>query len=70
MRVPIVHNTGKVANYSNAPGQYEEPEGIFPDGRHTLVECDKHILKGSQYDDIYKLDLVGYEKAKKTSPAL
>ena len=43
--------TGKVTNYSNAPGQYDEPEGIFPDGRHTLVECDKHILKGSQYDD-------------------
>lgn len=51
--------TGKVTNYSNAPGQYDEPEGIFPDGKHTLVECDKHILKGSQYDDIYKLALDG-----------
>ena len=51
--------TGKVTNYSNAPGQYDEPEGIFPDGRYTLVECDKHILKGSQYDDLYKLALDG-----------
>jgi hypothetical protein len=51
--------TGKVTNYSNAPGQYDEPEGIFPDGKCTLVECDKHILKGSQYDDIYKLALDG-----------
>jgi hypothetical protein len=51
--------TGKVTNYSNAPGQYDEPEGIFPDGKYTLVECDKHILKGSQYDDIYKLTLDG-----------
>ena len=31
----------KVTNYSNAPGQYDEPEGIYPDGRFTLVECDK-----------------------------
>jgi len=44
--------TGKVVNYSNAPGQYDEPEGIFPDGRHTLVECDKHSLKGTQHIDL------------------
>ena len=50
--------TGKVTNYSNAP-TYEEPEGIFPDGRHTLVECDRHKPKGSQYIDIYKLSLDG-----------
>lgn len=49
--------TGKVVNYSNAPGQYDEPEGIFPDGRFTLVECDKHHGGGSQYIDIYKLAL-------------
>ncbi len=52
-------NTGKVTNYSQAPDQYDEPEGIFPDGRHTLVECDKHNRKGSQYVDIYKLALDG-----------
>ena len=51
--------TGKVVNYSKAPNQYDEPEGIFPDGRHTLVECDKHIRKGSQYIDLYKLALDG-----------
>ncbi len=51
--------TGKITNCSNAPGQYDEPEGIFPDGKHTLVECDKHNRKGSQYDDIYKLALDG-----------
>ncbi len=33
--------TKKVTNYSNSPGQYDEPEGIFPDGQCTLVECDK-----------------------------
>ncbi|MHC4557862.1 MAG: TolB family protein, partial [Planctomycetota bacterium] len=51
--------TGEVVNYSQAPNQYDEPEGIFPDGRHTLVECDKHNRKGTQYIDIYKLALDG-----------
>ncbi len=51
--------TGKVINYSQAPNQYDEPEGIFPDGKYTLVECDKHSRKGTQYIDIYKLALDG-----------
>ena len=51
--------TGKVVNYSNAPNQYDEPEGIFPDGRHTLVECDMHSRKGTDYIDLYKLALDG-----------
>jgi len=51
--------TGKVVNYSKAPNQYDEPEGIFPDGKYTLVECDKHNTKGSQHIDIYKLALDG-----------
>ncbi len=51
--------TGKVVNYSNAPNSYEEPEGIFPDGRYTLVECDRHNRRGTQYIDIYKLALDG-----------
>jgi len=51
--------SGKVVNYSQSPNQYDEPEGIFPDGRYTLVECDKHNHKGTQYIDIYKLALDG-----------
>ena len=58
-------DTGKVVNYSKAPNQYDEPEGIFPDGTHTLVECDKHNLKGSQYIDIYKLALDGSGKTER-----
>jgi len=54
--------TGKVVNYSNAPDQYDEPEGIFPDGKYTLVECDKHCGKGTQYIDLYKLALDGSGK--------
>lgn len=49
----------KVTNYSNSPGQYDEPEGIFPDGQFTLVECDKQNLKGSGYVDLWKLKLDG-----------
>ncbi len=57
--------TGKVVNYSKAPNQYDEPEGIFPDGKHTLVECDKHKTKGTQYIDIYKLALDGSGKTRR-----
>ena len=51
--------TKKVVNYSNSPGQYDEPEGIFPDGQYTLVECDKQNLKGSGNVDLWKLKLDG-----------
>jgi hypothetical protein len=51
--------TRKVTNYSNSPGQYDEPEGIFPDGQFTLVECDKQNLKGSGHVDLWKLKLDG-----------
>ena len=54
--------TRKVTNYSQAPGQYDEAEGVFPDGKYTCVECDRDNgmkKKGSQYIDIWKLALDG-----------
>lgn len=51
--------TKAVTNYCNAPGQYDEPEGIFPDGQSTLVECDKQNLQGSGHVDLWKLKLDG-----------
>lgn len=51
-------DTGKLTNYSNSP-HYEEPEGIFPDGRYTLVEADHHNPQGMQYIDVYRLKLDG-----------
>lgn len=54
--------SGDVTNYSKAPNQYDEPEGIFPDGKFTCVECNKHTQgthSGSQYIDIWKLALDG-----------
>jgi Tol biopolymer transport system component len=49
----------KVTDYSNSPGQYDEPEGIFPDGQFTLVECDKQNHKGAGFIDLWKLKLDG-----------
>jgi hypothetical protein len=57
--------TGRVTNYSKAPGQIDEPEGIFPDGRHTLVECDGHYPKGPSFHDIYKLALDGSGRSER-----
>jgi Tol biopolymer transport system component len=51
--------TKKVTNLSNAPGQYDEPEGVFPDGKFTLVECDKQNKLGSRHVDLWKLRLDG-----------
>jgi hypothetical protein len=51
--------TQKVVNYSKAPDRYDEPEGIFPDGEWTLVECDRHNPKGTGFIDIYMLKLDG-----------
>ena len=56
---------GKVTNMSNAVEQYDEPEGIFPDGKATLVECDKQTgpnFKGSRHIDLWSLALDGSGK--------
>ena len=51
--------TKKVTNFTHAPDGYDEPEGIFPDGDSTLVECDRQNHKGPGYVDIWKLELDG-----------
>ncbi|MCL4401408.1 MAG: hypothetical protein M1436_01910 [Acidobacteria bacterium] len=52
--------TGKLVDYSKAPDWYDEPEGIFPDGRYTLVESNKHRPSPIGMDiDLYKLKLDG-----------
>lgn len=51
--------TGEIRNYSLRPDEYDEPEGIFPDGNHILVECDRHNDGGTHQIDIYKLKLDG-----------
>lgn len=51
--------TGEIRNYSLRPDEYDEPEGIFPDGKYILVECDRHNDSGTGQIDIYKLKLDG-----------
>jgi hypothetical protein len=59
--------SGKVTNFSKAPGTYNEPEGIFPDGLYTAVEGDRQCnvpggKRGSGNIDIWKLKLDGTGK--------
>jgi hypothetical protein len=59
--------TRAVANLSNAPGTYNEVEGIFPDGRYTCVEADRQCEqlggdRGFRNIDIWKLRLDGTGK--------
>ncbi|MBX6315330.1 MAG: hypothetical protein IRY99_20820 [Isosphaeraceae bacterium] len=59
--------TRKVTNYSRAPDQYDEPEGIFPDGRFTCVECDRESQhgRGPGHVDIWKLALDGSGRSER-----
>ncbi len=55
-------NNGEVINYTKSPEVYDEPEGIFPDGEYTTVECDLQNDKGDHFIDIWKLKLDGKGK--------
>jgi hypothetical protein len=60
-------NMGKVTDFSAAPNIYNEVEGIFPDGKYTLVESSKQVETlggehGSRQIDIWKLKLDGTGK--------
>jgi hypothetical protein len=59
--------TGKVTDFSQAPNVYNEVEGIFPDGKYTLVESSKQVdtlggEHGSREIDIWKLRMDGTGK--------
>ena len=50
--------TGHLINYSNDSNSYDEPEGIYPDGKYTLVESSRHNSSNSGANiDIWKLQL-------------
>jgi hypothetical protein len=52
------YETGELINYSRSPENYDEPEGIFPDGEYTLVECSRHNdLNTGRHIDLWKLKL-------------
>lgn len=54
-------NTRKVTVYRKIPDEYNEVEGIFPDGKYTLVESSREQggpeRQNSRYVDIWKLKL-------------
>ena len=59
--------TGKVTDFSKAPGFYNECEGIFPDGKYAAVESDHQVAElggdhGMHNIDIWKLQLDGSGK--------
>jgi len=51
--------TGAMTRYTDSPGVYDEAEGIFPDGKHTLVECDAQNPGGPGNIDLWKFALDG-----------
>ncbi|MPY90334.1 MAG: hypothetical protein GEU99_20725 [Luteitalea sp.] len=51
-------NTGEPTTYRKIPDEYNEVEGIFPDGTYTLVESSREQIEhNSNYIDIWKLKL-------------
>jgi Tol biopolymer transport system component len=51
-------NTSKVTTFRKLAGEYNEVEGIFPDGEYTLVESSRDQAKqNSNFIDIWKLKL-------------
>ena len=51
-------DTKAVTTYRKLAGEYNEVEGIFPDGEHTLVESSREQTKhNSNFIDIWKLKL-------------
>lgn len=57
--VGIDLQTKKITKYTDTPDIYDEPEGIFPDGSATLVECDSQNKRGPGNIDLWKLALDG-----------
>lgn len=51
--------TKKIVNLTHSSAIYDEPEGIYPDGKFTTVECDDQNRLGPGHIDIWKLALDG-----------
>lgn len=56
---------GKLVNVSRSPDHYEEAEGIFPDGKFTLVERAEHRGNPWPLIDAWKLALDGSGRAER-----
>lgn len=49
--------TGEIVNYSQTPDRYDEPEGIFPDGKRILVESSRHHHNYKDFKNYGPIDL-------------
>ena len=61
--------TGELVNYSMTMDYHEEPEGIYPDGKATLVESDREASLGrwATNVDFYRLSLDGSGETERLS---
>jgi hypothetical protein len=60
--------TGITTDYTFFSDSYNEAEGIFPDGKHILIESDRHQpmeLRNQYRLDVYKLKLDGSGEAER-----
>ncbi len=55
----------ELKNVSKSPDTYDEVEGIFPDGKFTLVERSPHQGNHWPLNDLYKLALDGTGKVER-----
>ena len=55
----------KLVNVSKSPDAYEEVEGVFPDGKHTLVERADHNGNHWPLIDAWKLSLDGSGRSER-----
>ena len=51
--------SGELKNLTHSPEAYDEPEGIFPDGRFTTVEHGSSVNNAWPLIDLYRLALDG-----------
>lgn len=49
--------TGKLINFSKTPKIYDEVEGIYPDGKYTLVESSAHDPDPKNRSSYYSIEL-------------
>lgn len=57
--------TGAVTKYTDSSDTYDEPEGIYPDGQYTVVECDRQNHLGTGHIDLWRLKLDGTGEYKR-----
>ncbi|MFN2396645.1 MAG: hypothetical protein ABR597_13265 [Bacteroidales bacterium] len=51
--------------YTQLPGSYNECEGVFPDGKYTMIESDRENEKRNRRIDLFRLALDDSGKAER-----